>query len=80
MTMIINDPTTSRQSQPQKFAPKGTPEQLVPVSDAIRQEETIRNRAHELFVNRGGGPGSEQQDWLQAERETRSIRNSEHNV
>ena len=80
MTMIMTEPKTSRQSQPQMMARKGTPEQSVPASDAIGQHDAIRNRAHELYVIRDGGPGNEQQDWLQAERETHSARNPEHKV
>jgi len=30
---------------------------------------TIRERAHQLFEARGGQPGHELDDWLQAERE-----------
>lgn len=33
-----------------------------------RQEE-IRNRAYEIYLDRGGQPGYELEDWLQAERE-----------
>lgn len=33
------------------------------------REQEIRNRAHELYLQRGGQPGSEIEDWLQAERE-----------
>jgi hypothetical protein len=32
-------------------------------------EERIRQRAHELFVQRGDEPGSALGDWLEAERE-----------
>jgi Protein of unknown function (DUF2934) len=32
-------------------------------------EERIRQRAYELFHQRGRVPGREQEDWLQAERE-----------
>jgi len=31
--------------------------------------EQIRQRAHEIHKARGGGPGQELDDWLQAERE-----------
>jgi hypothetical protein len=33
------------------------------------REEQIRNRAYEIYLQRGGQPGSEMEDWLQAERE-----------
>jgi Protein of unknown function (DUF2934) len=32
-------------------------------------EEQIAQRAHEIFLKRGATPGSELDDWLQAERE-----------
>jgi hypothetical protein len=32
-------------------------------------EEQIRRRAYELYVQRGNQPGSELDDWLQAEQE-----------
>ena len=33
------------------------------------REQEIRNRAYEIYLQRGGQPGSELEDWLQAERE-----------
>ena len=33
------------------------------------REEEIRNRAYEIYLHRGGQPGYELEDWLQAERE-----------
>jgi hypothetical protein len=41
----------------------------VPVNDL---EEEIRQRAYELYLERGGTPGNENEDWLIAEREVRS--------
>ena len=32
-------------------------------------EQEIRDRAYEIFLQRGGQPGYEMEDWLQAERE-----------
>ena len=32
-------------------------------------EERIRQRAHEIYLERGGEDGSEMDDWLQAEQE-----------
>lgn len=40
-------------------------------------EEEIRRRAYELYLQRGGVPGNENQDWLVAEQEVRS-RQMEH--
>ena len=33
------------------------------------REEEIRNRAYEIYLQRGGQPGYDLEDWLQAERE-----------
>lgn len=32
-------------------------------------DEQIRARAYDIYLSRGGAPGSEMEDWLQAERE-----------
>ena len=34
-------------------------------------EESIRNRAHEIYKRRGAEPGHDMDDWLQAESELR---------
>jgi len=36
---------------------------------ASTREDKIRHRAYELYVERGGEPGRDIEDWLQAERE-----------
>jgi len=41
-------------------------------SKTLSREERIRQRAHELYLRRGNQPGSEIDDWLQAEEEIRS--------
>jgi hypothetical protein len=41
-------------------------------AELLRQstrEQEIRNRAHEIYLQRGAEPGDEAQDWFQAERE-----------
>lgn len=38
----------------------------------LPNEIEIRHRAHQLFLERGGAPGKELDDWLQAERELKS--------
>ena len=46
-----------------------------PVTETPRREvtdEEIRQRAYEIYLNRGATPGFELDDWLQAERELRS--------
>ncbi len=39
------------------------------VLDALPPEEQIRQRAYEIYIQRGAESGSELDDWLQAERE-----------
>jgi len=38
------------------------------------QEDKIRERAYEIYQERNGIPGSEIEDWLQAEKELVAIR------
>ena len=48
---------------------------LEPVAETPRREvtdEEIRQRAYEIYLNRGATPSFELYDWLQAERELRS--------
>jgi hypothetical protein len=40
-------------------------------ADSTPAEERIRRRAYELYLERGGAPGEEMEDWLRAEREIR---------
>ena len=35
----------------------------------LTREEKIRRRAYEIYLERGGEPGHDLEDWLQAERE-----------
>jgi hypothetical protein len=49
------------------FAPKGEAVSAS-VADSPRLEE-IRIRAYEIYMERGGQPGHDLDDWLQAERE-----------
>jgi hypothetical protein len=37
--------------------------------DGNSTHEEIRGRAYEIYLERGGQPGGEMDDWLQAERE-----------
>ena len=37
--------------------------------DGNSAHEEIRGRAYEIYLDRGGQPGGEMDDWLQAERE-----------
>jgi hypothetical protein len=52
---------------PGKNAPAEAPS-AAPTYDEIAQ------RAYEIYLARGGGPGREDEDWRQAERELREAR------
>ncbi len=41
----------------------------VPESETRPSRAEVAKRAHEIFLARGGTPGQELDDWLQAERE-----------
>jgi len=41
----------------------------IPATKTIPLEEQIRQRAHEIYLQRGGQDGSEIDDWLLAEAE-----------
>jgi hypothetical protein len=40
-----------------------------PIAETLATEERVRQRAYELYVDRGNESGSEIDDWLQAEEE-----------
>ena len=42
------------------------------LTEDVPTEERIRQRAHEIYLQRGDGVGSELDDWLEAEREIMS--------
>jgi hypothetical protein len=47
----------------------GTAVEEIESSLQSTREQEIRNRAHEIYLQRGAQPGYEVEDWLQAERE-----------
>ncbi len=44
----------------------------VEMADKGPTEDEIRQRAHEIYLSRGGAPGNAELDWLQAECELRA--------
>ena len=58
----------SPQERPQSPQPNFEPEQAKP---EIRRED-IAERAYAIYEQRGGFPGAELDDWLQAEQELRN--------
>ena len=66
-----------RRSSPGKRAtPKKKSSEKRTDSPGRRLEEQIARRAYELYLERGGQPGRELDDWLQAEREVAVRRSS----
>jgi hypothetical protein len=53
---------------PTVLEPRG---EVVPVGN-LNLEDAIRQRAYELYLERGATPGGESEDWIVAEREVRS--------
>jgi Protein of unknown function (DUF2934) len=51
--------------------PEAAVEEKEGLVDSTREQE-IRIRAYEIYLQRGGQPGYELEDWLQAERELTS--------
>ena len=49
----------------------------VTASAADRSDDAIRQKAYEIFLSRGSADGSDVSDWLEAERQVRSTRESE---
>jgi hypothetical protein len=49
-----------------------------PLVEALSIEERVRQRAYELYVERGNESGSELDDWLQAEEEVRRAEEAAH--
>jgi Protein of unknown function (DUF2934) len=62
---------TNAQAQPSKLATdlKRSPAKIDMMPDPVRSEDLIRERAYELYENRGCEPGQDKQDWLRAEQE-----------
>jgi len=70
--------TQNERLELKKMEITGTKKQRVTAEEqALRREpseEEIRHRAYEIYLARGGAPGDEVEDWLQAERELHSER------
>lgn len=60
----MNEALKKSSRSPAAFRKRRTPEP---------SEAQIRERAHKLFLERGGRGGQPREDWLEAERELRSI-------
>jgi len=49
--------------------PKSSPGKVTMLTDTVPSQDTIRERAYELYESRGREPGKDEQDWLRAEQE-----------
>ena len=64
------NPNTSMAAKAKTLAVAKKPiAEVAPISNEARLETKIRERAHQLYEDRGREPGGEKQDWAQAERE-----------
>jgi hypothetical protein len=64
-----------RQQRSDADRPSLTRGQASPRQD--QSDDAVRGRAYEIYEKRGEEPGSEVDDWLQAERELRPTREHE---
>lgn len=62
-TKRMNNKTTVKKSTARKTTGRAERVTVVPDQDQLRQ------RAYEIYQRRGGAPGHELEDWLQAEQE-----------
>ena len=65
----VGDRDKSEVASVEKPSRRKSSKELVTAKTANPREEQIRKRAYELYLARKGGPGSDVQDWLQAEAE-----------
>ena len=58
------------QPQPKMVAgPKSSAGKVTMMPNTVSSQDRIRERAYELYEERGRGPGLDEQDWFRAERE-----------
>jgi hypothetical protein len=68
----LNNETTNEGIRKMKKSKFTEPNQKAPTNQTsvvLPTQEQIRQRAHEIFLARGGGPGNALEDWLIAEKE-----------
>lgn len=64
------DPKANKQPQPKTVVdPKRSLGKVATMPDTAPSPDVIRERAYELYENRGRAAGQDQQDWLRAEQE-----------
>ena len=60
---------SSKQNSDESTEAEATRARTAAGSDGKSAHDEIRRRAYEIYLERGGQPGGEIDDWLQAERE-----------
>jgi hypothetical protein len=64
------DSKARKQPKPKiAVAPKSSPGNVATMPDTVPSQDRIRERAHELYEDRGREPGQDEQDWFRAEQE-----------
>jgi Protein of unknown function (DUF2934) len=64
------DPRALKQSKPVADVPaKDSPPKLAMMPNTLPSQDSIRERAYQLYESRGREPGQDEQDWLRAEQE-----------
>jgi len=65
----LSDPKANKQPQPKTIVGARNSGKVTMMPGNVPTDDTIRERAYELYERRGREPGQDQQDWLRAERE-----------
>ncbi|HWP44117.1 MAG TPA: DUF2934 domain-containing protein [Blastocatellia bacterium] len=65
----MSRPAKSKRKQEQADPGTTSPTIETPAAKGQPAFEQIQKRAYEIYLERGGAPGSDVDDWLQAERE-----------
>lgn len=63
------DPKALKQSKPNSAVPPTNPAKLTIMANTVPPQDTIRERAYELYESRGRESGQAEQDWFRAESE-----------
>jgi len=71
-TLFMEDHIMARQAKIKARETAPMTQRTITAEPRPVSAEQIRNRAYELYLARGRGPGDPVQDWLQAETELRT--------
>ena len=70
----MRDGELERAGRPDGATPAREAQGMEEQASAGRDDEEVRRRAYERYLSRGDAPGSEVDDWLEAEREVHGSR------